>query len=129
MSTTYKFYASFLPPFAFIVALLYSFGFWGAFDVNFMELIPFTDIIKLAAYTLSVSLFFILIGTLIGLYASEPVINKLNNNEELSRFDRFELFFYRKLMPFLMFIVMLMMLYRGMAEGWLFLVYCLVFIL
>ncbi|SRR6266513_198137 len=47
-----------------ILSALYLFGFWGALDVNILEFIGLSDLIKLAVYPLLLSLVGILIGHL-----------------------------------------------------------------
>lgn len=49
--------------FSIVVAICYIWGYWGAFNINILELINFTDLAKLAIFPLLTSLFFLLIGS------------------------------------------------------------------
>lgn len=49
-------YISFATPYAFVVASLYLFAFWGSFKLNILEFVGFSDLVRLAIYPLAISL-------------------------------------------------------------------------
>lgn len=51
-------------PYFILVGACYLFGYWGAFNINVLEFITFTDVAKLALYPLIASLVFVLAGVL-----------------------------------------------------------------
>lgn len=55
-----------LPPYSLIVSLLYLFGFWGTFNIDVLEYISLSDVIKSALYPLTYSSIFIVLGVAIG---------------------------------------------------------------
>ncbi|MDP8227053.1 MAG: hypothetical protein P9L89_05385 [Candidatus Celaenobacter polaris] len=55
-------YISFATPYAFVVASLYLFAFWGSFKINILEFVGFSDLVRLALYPLAISLILYLPG-------------------------------------------------------------------
>ncbi len=54
----------FATPYAFTISLAYLFGYWSTFDINILEYISFTDVIKLSLYPLVVSLLSFIVGVI-----------------------------------------------------------------
>ena len=69
-------------PYAFAISLAYLFGYWSTFDINILEYISFSEVIKLSLYPLVASLLFFVLGLLYGgLKAAESIeIKKDKNN-------------------------------------------------
>lgn len=59
-------------PYLVAVAALYLFGYWGAFSINVLELISFSDVPKLAIYPLLASFVFLLAGALLAELVYSP---------------------------------------------------------
>jgi hypothetical protein len=56
-----------------VISLLYLFGFWGTFNINVLEYIALTDVIKNALYPLIYSSIFIVLGLIIGSLLTVPL--------------------------------------------------------
>ena len=56
-----------------MVSLLYLFGFWGSFNINILEYIALSDVVKNALYPLLYSTIFIVLGFSIGNVVSVPL--------------------------------------------------------
>lgn len=72
MNLNLKEFFSIIIPYLAIVSCAYLFGFWGAFNVNALEYIGVTDIIKISIYPLSASLAYVGIGILISELSLRP---------------------------------------------------------
>lgn len=59
-------------PYFISVGACYLFGYWGAFHINVLEFISFTDVAKLAIYPLMASLIFFLAGVVSAEIAHSP---------------------------------------------------------
>jgi len=55
-------------PFAFLCSILYLYAFWSTFNINFLEHISLSDILKISAYPLFLVIFFFLLGLLYNTY-------------------------------------------------------------
>ncbi len=55
-----------LGPYAIFVATLYLWGYWGTFNVNVLEHISISEVVKIAVYPLVSAFIFFVIGVLIG---------------------------------------------------------------
>lgn len=66
MEQTYKSYLTAALSYSAVVSALYLFGYWGAFDINVLEFVTLSDLLKLAIYPLLLALAFILIGLIQG---------------------------------------------------------------
>jgi hypothetical protein len=55
-----------LGPYAIFVAILYLWGYWGTFNVNVLEHINISEVVKIAVYPLVSAFLFFVIGVLIG---------------------------------------------------------------
>lgn len=76
-------------PYLVAVAACFQFGYWGAFNVNVLELVSFADIAKLAVYPLLASLVFILAGVLVAEILQSPHLPSGGGaNTNLGRFGR-----------------------------------------
>lgn len=64
---------TFLTPYSLAVSLLYLFGFWGTFNVNILEYIALTDVVKNAMLPLLYSSAFVLIGFTIASIMTSPM--------------------------------------------------------
>tara|TARA_B110001452_G_C15173735_1_gene407862 strand:+ start:137 stop:853 length:717 start_codon:yes stop_codon:yes gene_type:complete len=62
-----------LAPYSLTVSLLYLFGFWSSFEVNILEYIAITDVVKHALSPLLASSIFIFIGLLIAQFVASPL--------------------------------------------------------
>jgi hypothetical protein len=62
-----------IAPYSLVVSLLYLFGFWGTFNINVLEYIALTDVIKNALYPLIYSSILIVLGLTIGNLISVPL--------------------------------------------------------
>ncbi|HUX80056.1 MAG TPA: hypothetical protein VMW10_09995 [Alphaproteobacteria bacterium] len=60
----------FVTPYALISSLLYLLGYWSTFDLNILEFISISDIIRLSIYPIAVSVIFVIIGAVVGAYYS-----------------------------------------------------------
>ena len=58
MDLTLKMIATTLVPFFISVSVCYLFGYWGAFQINVLEFVSFTDIGKLAVFPMVGSVVF-----------------------------------------------------------------------
>lgn len=59
-------------PYLIAVGACYLFGYWGAFHINVLEFISFTDVAKLAIYPLMASLVFFLAGVVLAEILHSP---------------------------------------------------------
>jgi hypothetical protein len=62
-----------LTPYSLLISLLYLFGFWSSFDINVLEYIAFSDVLKSAMYPLMYSSVFLLIGFSVGNLIATPL--------------------------------------------------------
>ena len=58
----------FVTPYALISSLLYLLGYWSTFDLNILEFISISDIIRLSIYPIAVSIIFVIISFVVGTY-------------------------------------------------------------
>ena len=65
-STTVLHAKYWLGPYAIFVATLYLWGYWGTFNVNILEHINISEVVKIAVYPLVSAFLFFLIGVLVG---------------------------------------------------------------
>ena len=65
-STTTLYAKYWLGPYAIFVATLYLWGYWGTFNVNVLEHINISEVVKIAVYPLISAFVFFVIGVLIG---------------------------------------------------------------
>jgi len=61
----------FVTPFALISSLLYLLGYWSTFDLNILEFISISDIIRLSIYPIAISIMSVIIGFVVGYYYSD----------------------------------------------------------
>ena len=62
-----------LTPYSLVVSLLYLFGYWSSFDVNILEYIAISDVIKSALTPLLYALIFVAFGVVLGNAVSMPI--------------------------------------------------------
>lgn len=72
---------TFIAPYSLVVSLLYLFGFWGVFNINILEYIALTDVIKNALYPLLYSSVFIVLGLAISNLVTVPLSKKFPSGE------------------------------------------------
>ena len=66
-NSPYVYYGSF---YLITVGVLYLWGYWGRFDINILEYISFTDVVKLSLYPIVSVFLVVVIGTIIGAFSS-----------------------------------------------------------
>lgn len=87
--STYKNYVAIALSYGAVVGALYLFGFWGTLDVNILEFIGLTDLLKLAIYPLLVSLVSLLSGYLVSAILQEDMLPPGGGaNTPIGRFGR-----------------------------------------
>ena len=62
-----------LTPYSIVVSLLYLFGYWSSFDVNILEYIAISDVVKSALKPLFSALIFIVLAATLGNIISAPL--------------------------------------------------------
>ncbi|MGF1841553.1 MULTISPECIES: hypothetical protein [Vibrio] len=72
MSSYQKFLAA-LTPYSLSVSLLYLFGFWSSFDINVLEYIAISDVLKSALSPLLYALLLVAVGVALGNLFSTPI--------------------------------------------------------
>ena len=121
--------ATLLAPYSLAVSLLYLSGFWGTFNVNVLEYIALSDVVKNAIVPLLYSSFFILAGITTGNVFILPIekIMPPGGGADLPEAKYIRWFF--NLMALLIFVVALYQIFFEVGNYRWFKVACLAFIL
>lgn len=75
--------------YGFVVSMLYLFGYWSTFDINILEYIKISDVIKISIYpiitTVGISIIGIIVGDSYGRWSVKPNVQK---NEKLKKIEK-----------------------------------------
>lgn len=113
---SFKRYFAFSVPYGAIVASLYLFGYWGAFEINILEFVGFSELVKLAAYPLLASLTFLIIGyALSELFHGDSLPPGGGADTKIGRFGRK---YWRSLLAVHISVVVLIGIFGQAPEKW-----------
>lgn len=103
-------------PYLITVGACYLFGYWGAFHINVLEFISFTDVAKLAVYPLMASLAFTIAGVLTSEITRSPHLPSGGGNS--SKVGQFGLKHWRWLLVLQICITVLVAIYAPEPGKW-----------
>lgn len=103
-------------PYLIAVGACYLFGYWGAFHINVLEYISFTDVAKLAVYPLMASLVFALAGVIFAELVHSPHFPPGGGNN--SKVGMFGLKYWRLLVGLQIVIAALVAIYAPEPGKW-----------
>lgn len=103
-------------PYFIAVGACYLFGYWGAFHINVLEFISFTDIAKLAVYPLMASLVFVLAGVLFAELVHSP--HRPPGGGSSSKAGQFGQKYWRWILALQIFITVLIAIYAPEPGKW-----------
>lgn len=83
----------FVTSYAFLCAILYLWSFWSVFDINFLEYISISDIVKVAIYPIVGASFFLMIGFFGSMFHREVLNRGLKQTSERTA-RRFKILLY-----------------------------------
>jgi hypothetical protein len=109
-------YLSFVTPYAFVVASLYLFAFWGSFKINILEFVGFSDLVRLALYPLAISLILYLPGVALSQLATGNSLPPGGGAD--TAIGRFGLKHWRILVAMDIVIVLAVALFLNQPEKW-----------
>lgn len=88
----------FATSYGFVVSMLYLFGYWSTFDINILEYIKISDVIKIAIYPIITSVGFAIIGFIaghfVGRWSNEPNVQKSEKLKKLEKWTEFIFKYY-----------------------------------
>lgn len=103
-------------PYLVMVGACYLFGYWGAFQINVLEYISFTDVAKLAVYPLMASLVFALAGVALSELVHAPHFPPGGGND--TSIGRFGLRHWRLLLSLQIIVTVLVTIYAPEPGKW-----------
>ena len=75
--------------YGFVVSMLYLFGYWSTFDINILEYIKISDVIKISIYpiitTVGITIMGFIVGNFYGRWSAKPNVQK---NEKLKKIEK-----------------------------------------
>lgn len=79
----------FATSYGFVVSMLYLFGYWSTFDINILEYIKISDVIKISIYpiitTVGITIMCFIVGNFYGRWSAKPNVQK---NEKLKKIEK-----------------------------------------
>lgn len=96
----------FATSYGFVVSMLYLFGYWSTFDINILEYIKISDVIKISIYPIITTVGIIIIGYIVADFVArwgdKPNVQKSEKLKKLEKWIRFiaEYFFIVMLILF-----------------------------
>jgi len=83
----------FATSYGFVVSMLYLFGYWSTFDINILEYIKISDVIKIAIYPIITSVGFAIIGFItghfVGRWSNEQNVQKSQISKKIDKWTNF----------------------------------------
>lgn len=79
--------------YGFVVSMLYLFGYWSTFDINILEYIKISDVIKISIYPILTSVGITITGIILGSFyerwSSKPNIQKSEISKKINKWTNF----------------------------------------
>ena len=86
----------FATSYGFVVSMLYLFGYWSTFDINILEYIKISDVIKISIYpiltSIGITITGIIVGSFYGRISAKPNVQK---SEKLNKIEKWINFIYK----------------------------------
>ncbi len=83
----------FATSYGFVVSMLYLFGYWSTFDINILEYIKISDVIKISIYpiltSVGITITGIIVGSFYGRISAKPNVQKSEISKKIDKWTNF----------------------------------------